>query len=328
MQKRRLGKSGLEVSALGFGCMGISFSYGPATSREAGVAIIRAAVDGGVTFFDTAEAYGPYANEELVGEALAPVRDQVVIATKFGFKFEGGKQPGLDSTPSHIREVAEASLKRLKTDRIDLFYQHRVDPNVPIEDVAGTVRDLIGEGKVRHFGLSEAGIQTIRRAHSVQPVTALQSEYSLWWREPEQETLPTLAELGIGFVPFSPLGRGFLTGKIDETTTFDSNDFRNLVPRFTSENRKANLAFVEWLKTFAEQKKATPAQIALAWLLAQKPWIVPIPGTTKPHRLEENLGAVAIQLTADDLKEMDRAAAEIPVQGARYTEHLQKMVGR
>jgi len=328
MQKRRLGKSGLEVSALGFGCMGISFSYGPATSREAGVAIIRAAVDGGVTFFDTAEAYGPYANEELVGEALAPVRDQVVIATKFGFKFEGGKQPGLDSTPSHIREVAEASLKRLKTDRIDLFYQHRVDPNVPIEDVAGTVRDLIGEGKVRHFGLSEAGIQTIRRAHSVQPVTALQSEYSLWWREPEQETLPTLAELGIGFVPFSPLGRGFLTGKIDETTTFDSNDFRNLVPRFTSENRKANLAFVEWLKTFAEQKKATPAQIALAWLLAQKPWIVPIPGTTKPHRLEENLGAVAMQLTADDLKEMDRAAAEIPVQGARYTEHLQKMVGR
>jgi pyridoxine 4-dehydrogenase len=328
MQKRRLGKSGLEVSALGFGCMGISFSYGPATSRDAGVAIIRAAVDGGVTFFDTAEAYGPYANEELVGEALAPVRDQVVLATKFGFKFEGGKQPGLDSTPSHIREVAEASLKRLKTDRIDLFYQHRVDPNVPIEDVAGTVRDLIGEGKVRHFGLSEAGIQTIRRAHSVQPVTALQSEYSLWWREPEQETLPTLAELGIGFVPFSPLGRGFLTGKIDETTTFDSNDFRNLVPRFTSENRKANLAFVEWLKTFAEQKKATPAQIALAWLLAQKPWIVPIPGTTKPHRLEENLGAVAIRLTADDLKEMDRAAAEIPVQGARYTEHLQKMVGR
>jgi len=327
MQKRRLGKSGLEVSALGFGCMGISFSYGPATSREAGVAIIRAAVDGGVTFFDTAEAYGPYANEELVGEALAPVRDQVVIATKFGFKFEG-KQPGLDSTPSHIREVAEASLKRLKTDRIDLFYQHRVDPNVPIEDVAGTVRDLIGEGKVRHFGLSEAGIQTIRRAHSVQPVTALQSEYSLWWREPEQETLPTLAELGIGFVPFSPLGRGFLTGKIDETTTFDSNDFRNLVPRFTSENRKANLGFVEWLKKFAARKNATPAQIALAWLLAQQPWIVPIPGTTKPHRLEENLGAAAIQLSADDLTEIDRAAAEIPVQGARYTEHLQKMVGR
>jgi len=327
MQKRRLGKSGLEVSALGFGCMGISFSYGPATSREAGVAIIRAAVDGGVTFFDTAEAYGPYANEELVGEALAPVRDQVVIATKFGFKFEG-KQPGLDSTPSHIREVAEASLKRLKTDRIDLFYQHRVDPNVPIEDVAGTVRDLIGEGKVRHFGLSEAGIQTIRRAHSVQPVTALQSEYSLWWREPEQETLPTLAELGIGFVPFSPLGRGFLTGKIDETTTFDSNDFRNLVPRFTTENRKANLGFVEWLKKFAERKNATPAQIALAWLLAQQPWIVPIPGTTKPHRLEENLGAAAIQLSADDLTEIDRAAAEIPDQGARYTEHLQKMVGR
>ena len=328
MQKRQLGKGGLEVSSLGFGCMGISSSYGPAASREVGVAIIRAAVDSGVTFFDTAEAYGPYANEELVGEALAPVRDQVVIATKFGFTFEAGQQTGLDSTPSHIRKVAEASLKRLKTDRIDLFYQHRVDPNVPIEEVAGTVRDLIGEGKVKHFGLSEAGIQTIRRAHSVQPVTALQSEYSLWWREPEQEALPTLAELGIGFVPFSPLGRGFLTGKIDATTTFDSNDFRNLVPRFTSENRRANLAFVEWLKTFAERKKATPAQIALAWLLAQKPWIVPIPGTTKPRRLEENLGTAAIQLTIDDLKEIDRAAAEIPVQGARYSEHLQKMVGR
>jgi aryl-alcohol dehydrogenase-like predicted oxidoreductase len=328
MQKRRLGKSGLEISALGFGCMGISTAYGPATGREAGLAIIRAAVDGGVTFFDTAEAYGPYANEELVGEALAPVRDQVVIATKFGFKFEGGKQTGLDSTPSHIREVAEASLKRLKTDRIDLFYQHRVDPNVPIEDVAGTVRDLIREGKVKHFGLSEAGVQTIRRAHAVQPVTALQNEYSLWWREPEQDALPTLAELGIGFVPFSPLGRGFLTGTIDETTTFDSNDFRNLVPRFTTENRKANLGFVEWLKKFATRKNSTPAQIALAWLLAQKPWIVPIPGTTKRHRLEENLGAAAIQLTTNDLKEIDRAAAEISVQGARYPEHLQKMVGR
>ena len=290
MQKRTLGKSGLEVSALGFGCMGISFGYGPAASREDGVAIIRAAVDGGVTFFDTAEVYGPFTNEELVGEALEPVRDQVVIATKFGFKFEGGKQAGLDSRPAHIREVADASLKRLKTDRIDLFYQHRVDPDVPIEDVAGAVKDLIREGKVTHFGLSEAGVQTIRRAHAVQPVTALQSEYSLWWREPEQEILPTLEELGIGFVPFSPLGKGFLTGKIDDKTTFDSTDFRNVVPRFTAENRKANLAFVDWLTTFAERKKATPAQIALAWLLAQKPWIVPIPGTTKRHRLEENLG--------------------------------------
>jgi aryl-alcohol dehydrogenase-like predicted oxidoreductase len=328
MQKRRLGKSGPEVSALGFGCMGLSFAYGPATSREAGVAIIRAAVDAGVTFFDTAEVYGPYANEELVGEALAPVRDRVVIATKFGFKLEGGKQAGLDSRPSHIREVAEASLKRLKTDRIDLLYQHRVDPDVPIEDVAGTVKDLIREGKVRHFGLSEAGVQSIRRAHAVQPVTALQSEYSLWWREPEQEVLPTLEELGIGFVPFSPLGKGFLTGKIDETTTFDSNDFRNVVPRFTAENRKANLGFVGWLTTFAEKKQATPAQIALAWLLAQKPWIVPIPGTTKRHRLEENLGALAVQLSPDDMSEIDRAAAAISVQGARYPEHLQKMVGR
>ena len=328
MQKRTLGKSGLEVSALGFGCMGISFGYGPATSREEGLSIIRAAVDGGVTFFDTAEAYGPYTNEELVGEALAPVRDRVVIATKFGFKFEGGKQAGLDSRPSHIREVVEASLKRLKTDRIDLLYQHRVDPNVPIEDVAGAVKDLIREGKVKHFGLSEAGVQTIRRAHAVQPVTALQSEYSLWFREPEREVLPTLEELGIGFVPFSPLGKGFLTGKIDETTTFDSNDFRNVVPRFTAENRKANLAFVEWLTKYAERKKATPAQIALAWLLAQKPWIVPIPGTTKRHRLEENLGAVAIHLTPDDLREIDRAAAEISVHGARYPEHLMKLVGR
>jgi aryl-alcohol dehydrogenase-like predicted oxidoreductase len=328
MLKRTLGTSGLEVSAIGFGCMGITYGYGPAASREAGLAIIRAAVDGGVTFFDTAEAYGPYANEELVGEALAAVRDRVVIATKFGFKFEDGKQAGLDSRPAHIREVAEASLKRLKTDRIDLFYQHRVDPNVPIEDVAGAVQDLIREGKVKHFGLSEAGVQTIRRAHAVQPVTALQSEYSLWWREPEQELLPTLEELGIGFVPFSPLGKGFLTGKIDETTPFDANDFRNVVPRFTTENRKANLAFVEWLTTFAERKETTPAQIALAWLLAQKPWIVPIPGTTKRHRLEENLGAAAIHLTSADLAEIDRGAAAISVHGARYPEHLQKLVGR
>src|SRR2546422_980676 len=328
MQKRAWGWSGLEVSALGFGWMGISFGYGPAASRDDGIAIIRAAVDGGVTFFDTAEAYGPYTNEELVGEALAPVRDRVAIATKFGFKFEDGKQAGMDSRPAHIREVAEASLKRLKTDRIDLFYQHRVDPNVPIEDVAGAVQDLIREGKVRHFGLSEAGVRTIRRAHAVQRVTALQSEYSLWWREPEQEVLPTLEELGIGFVPFSPLGKGFLTGKINETTAFDSTDFRNVVPRFTAENRKANLAFVEWLTAFAQQKKATPAQIALAWLLAQKPWIVPIPGTTKRHRLEENLCAAAIQLTPHDLAEIDRGAAAISVHGARYPEHLQKLVGR
>ena len=328
MDKRLLGTSGLEVSALGFGCMGISFGYGPAASREAGVAIIRAAVDGGVTFFDTAEAYGPYANEEVVGEALAPVRDRVVIATKFGFKFEGGKQAGLDSRPSHIREVAEASLKRLKTDRIDLFYQHRVDPEVPIEDVAGAVGTLIQEGKVKHFGLSEAGVQTIRRAHAVQPVAALQSEYSLWWREPEKEVLPALEELGIGLVPFSPLGKGFLTGTIDESTAFDSTDFRNVVPRFTAENRKANFAFVEWLTTFAARKEATPAQIALAWLLAQQPWIVPIPGTTKRHRLDENLGAAAIQLTAEDRREIDAAAAAISVQGARYPEHLQKLVGR
>jgi aryl-alcohol dehydrogenase-like predicted oxidoreductase len=328
MQKRTLGKSNLEVSALGFGCMGISFGYGPATGHQDGIAVIRAAVDRGVTFFDTAEAYGPFTNEELVGEALAPVRDQVVIATKFGFAFEGGKQSGLDSRPAHIREVADASLKRLKTDRIDLFYQHRVDPNVPIEDVAGTVKDLIRVGKVKHFGLSEAGVQTIRRAHAVQPVAALQSEYSLWWREPEKDVLPTLEELGIGFVPFSPLGRGFLTGKIDQKTTFDSSDIRNIVPRFTPENRKANLAFVDWLTTFAERKKATPAQIALAWLLAQKPWIVPIPGTTKRHRLEENLGAAAISLTPDDLCEIDRAASTLAVHGARYPEHLQQMVGR
>src|SRR5207302_1627113 len=297
MQKRALGKSGLEVSALGFGCMGISFGYGPAASRDDGIAIIRAAVAGGVTFFDTAEAYGPYTNEELVGEALAPVRDLVVIATKFGFKFEDGKQAGLDSRPAHIREVAEASLKRLKTDRIDLFYQHRVDPNVPIEDVAGAVKDLIQEGKVKHFGLSEAGVKTIRRAHAVQRVTALQSEYSLWWREPEAEIMPTLDELGIGFVPFSPLGKGFLTGKIDENTTFDSTDFRNTVPRFAPDARKANRVMVELLEKIAQPKKATPAQIALAWVLAQKPWIVPIPGTTQLHRLQENIAAASIELS-------------------------------
>jgi len=328
MQTRALGKSGLEVSALGFGCMGISFGYGPAASREDGIAIIRAAVDGGITFFDTAEAYGPFANEELVGEALAPVRNRAVIATKFGFRFEGGKQAGVDSRPAHIREVAEASLKRLKTDAIDLFYQHRVDPEVPIEDVAGTVKDLIREGKVKHFGLSEAGVNTIRRAHAVQKVTALQSEYSLWWREPETEILPVLAELGIGLVPFSPLGRGFLTGKIDESTRFDAKDFRSALPRFAPEARKANQTLVDLLQRIAAQKQATPAQIALAWLLAQKPWIVPIPGTTKLHRLEENLGAAAIELTPDDLREIETAAAKITVQGARYPEHLQKQVGR
>jgi aryl-alcohol dehydrogenase-like predicted oxidoreductase len=328
MQHRTLGTNGLEVSALGFGCMGISQSYGRPLSRADGIAIIRAAVDGGVTFFDTAEVYGPYANEDVVGEALEPVRDQVAIATKFGFNIQDGKMAGLNSRPSQIRSVADASLKRLRTDRIDLFYQHRVDPNVPIEDVAGTVKELIREGKVRHFGLSEAAAQTIRRAHAVQPVAALQSEYSLWWREPEQEVLPTLEELGIGFVPFSPLGKGFLTGTIDETTSFDPTDFRNSVPRFTQENRKANLAFVEWLREFAGRKNATPAQIALAWLLAQKPWIVPIPGTTKRHRLEENLGATQIQLTAGDLHDIDRAASNIAVHGARYPEHLQRMVGR
>jgi aryl-alcohol dehydrogenase-like predicted oxidoreductase len=328
MHKRTLGKSGLEVSALGFGCMGISFGFGTVVSREEGIAIIRAAADGGVTFFDTAEAYGPYLNEEVVGEALSPMRDQVVIATKFGFKFENGKQAGLDSRPVHIREVAEASLKRLKTDRIDLLYQHRVDPDVPIEDVAGAVKDLIREGKVKHFGLSEAGVKTIRRAHDVQPVTALQSEYSLWFREPEKEVLAALEELGIGFVPFSPLGKGFLTGQIDESTRFETGDFRSVVPRFTAENRKANQAFVELLKQFAQRTNATPAQIALAWLLAQKPWIVPIPGTTKRHRLEENLGAARIRLTSDDLREIDRAAAQIEVHGARYPEHLMKLVGR
>jgi aryl-alcohol dehydrogenase-like predicted oxidoreductase len=328
MHKRQLGKSGLEVSALGFGCMGMSFGYGPAIDRQQGISLIRAAVERGITFFDTAEAYGPFTNEELVGEALAPVRDHVVIATKFGFKFEAGKQSGLDSRPAHIKQVGEASLRRLNVEAIDLLYQHRVDPEVPIEDVAGTVKDLIQEGKVKHFGLSEAGVQTIRRAHAVQPVTAIQSEYSLWWREPEADVLPALEELGIGFVPFSPLGKGFLTGKIDENTTFDSSDFRNIVPRFTAENRKANLAFVDWLTAFAKRKTATPAQIALAWLLAQKPWIVPIPGTTKLHRLEENIAATEIELTADDLREIDRAAAQIAVQGARYPEHLQRLVGR
>jgi aryl-alcohol dehydrogenase-like predicted oxidoreductase len=328
MHTRTLGTSGLQVSALGFGCMGLSFGYGPAANQEDGIAIIRAAVDGGVTLFDTAEAYGPFTNEELLGEALGPVRDGVVIATKFGFKFENGKQAGLDSRPAHIREVTEASLKRLKTDRIDLLYQHRVDPDVPIEDVAGAVRDLIREGKVKHFGLSEAGVQTIRRAHAVQPVAVLQSEYSLWFREPEREVLPALEELGIGLVPFSPLGKGFLTGKIDDTTTFDPTDFRNVVPRFTEENRKANFAFVEWLKRFAAQKEATPAQIALAWLLARKEWIAPIPGTTKVPRLHENLGAADVHLSSEDLREIENAVSGIEVHGARYPEHLQRMVGR
>jgi aryl-alcohol dehydrogenase-like predicted oxidoreductase len=328
MQKRTLGKSGLEVSALGFGCMGISQSYGRPSSRHDGVAIIRSAVDTGVTFFDTAEVYGPYTNEDLVGEALEPVRDQVVIATKFGFNIENGKMAGLNSCPAQIRAVADASLKRLRTDRIDLFYQHRVDPDVPIEDVAGAVKDLIAQGKVKHFGLSEAAAATIRRAHAIQPVAALQSEYSLWWREPEREVLPTLEELGIGFVPFSPLGKGFLTGTIDDKTTFEPTDFRNSVPRFTEENRKANLAFVEWLKTFAERKGATPAQLALAWLLAQEPWIVPIPGTTKRHRLDENVKSVDIHLSGEDLREIDRAASEIELHGARYPEQLLKMVGR
>ncbi|HEU5232204.1 MAG TPA: aldo/keto reductase [Terriglobales bacterium] len=329
MKKRKLGKSGLEVSEIGLGCMGLSFGLGPAVDKQQGIALIRAAVERGVTFFDTAEVYGAYTNEELVGEALAPFRKNVVIATKFGFKIDAnGKQAGLDSRPEHIKEVAEASLKRLKTDVIDLLYQHRVDPNVPIEDVAGAVKDLIKQGKVRHFGLSEAGVKTIRRAHAVQPVAALQSEYSLWWREPEAEVIPTLEELGIGFVPFSPLGKGFLTGKISEDTKFDKNDFRNIVPRFTTENRKANQALVDAIDRFARQKKATPAQIALAWLLAQKPWMVPIPGTTKLHRLEENLGAVNVELSPDDLRELERAAAKIPVQGARYPEELQKMVGR
>ena len=330
MQKRKLGKSNLEVSAIGLGCMGLSFGFGPPVDKQEGISLIRAAVERGVTFFDTAEAYGPYANEELVGEALAPFRSQVVIATKFGFKFDPNtrKQVGLDSRPEHIKEVAEASLKRLKTDVIDLFYQHRVDLDVPIEDVAGAVKDLIQQGKVKHFGLSEAGVQTIRRAHAVQPVTALQSEYSLWWREPAAEVIPTLEELGIGFVPFSPLGKGFLTGKISEDTKFDKSDFRNIVPRFTPENRKANQGLVALVGKFAEQKKATPAQIALAWLLAQKPWIVPIPGTTKLHRLEENIAAVNVKLTLEDLRELESAASKIPVTGARYPEELQKLVGR
>jgi len=330
MKQRKLGKSNLEVSAIGLGCMGMSFGYGPAADKKEMIALIRSAVDQGVTFFDTAEVYGPFTNEELVGEALAPFRAKVAIATKFGFKLDPntGKQAGLDSRPEHIKEAAEASLKRLKTDVIDLFYQHRVDPNVPIEDVAEAVKDLIRQGKVKHFGLSEAGVQTIRRAHAVQPVAALQSEYSLWWREPEAEAIPTLEELGIGFVPFSPLGKGFLTGKISEDTQFDKTDFRNIVPRFTPENRKTNQALVDLIGKFAQQKKATPAQIALAWLLAQKPWIVPIPGTTKLHRLEENIGAAAVELTREDLRQLETAASKISVRGARYPEELQKLVGR
>jgi aryl-alcohol dehydrogenase-like predicted oxidoreductase len=328
MEKRTLGKSGLEVSALGLGCMSMSFGYGPAADKQEMIALIRTAVEQGITFFDTAEIYGPFTNEELVGEALAPFRDQVVIATKFGFDCDSGKPGELNSQPAHIKQVVEASLKRLRTDRIDLLYQHRVDPNVPIEDVAGTVQELIQQGKVKHFGLSEAGVQTIRRAHAVQPVAALQSEYSLWWREPEAEVLPTLEELGIGFVPFSPLGKGFLTGKITEETKFDSTDFRNQVPRFSEENRRANQALVDLIGRFAEQKKITPAQVALAWLLAQKPWIVPIPGTTKLHRLRENNGAVSVQLTPEDLRELESAAAKITVHGARYPESLQKRVGR
>ncbi len=329
MQKRKLGKSGLEVSALGLGCMGMSFGYGPPADKKEMVSLIRTAVDRGVTFFDTAEVYGPFTNEELVGEALAPVRGRVVIATKFGFKLDAeGNQAGLDSRPEHIKQVAEASLKRLKIEAIDLFYQHRVDLDVPIEDVAGAVKDLIREGKVKHLGLSEAGAQTIRRAHAVLPVTALQSEYSLFWRAPETEVIPTLEELGIGFVPFSPLGKGFLTGKIDHKTTFDSTDFRNIVPRFTPESRKANQALVDLLAKLAAKKKATSAQLALAWLLAQKPWIVPIPGTTKLTRLEENLGGAAVELTPDDLREIDGAASKIKLHGARYPENLEKMTGR
>ncbi len=330
MKKRKLGRSNLDVSALGLGCMGMSFGLGPAADKQEMISLIRAAVDRGVTFFDTAEVYGPFTNEELVGEALAPMRDRVVIATKFGFNFdENGKQlPGLNSRPERIRLAVDGSLKRLRVETIDLLYQHRVDPNVPIEDVAGAVKELIREGKVKHFGMSEAGVKNIRRAHAVQPVTALQSEYSLWWREPEEQIVPVLEELGIGFVPFSPLGKGFLTGKIDETTTFDPSDFRNTVPRFDAENRKANLAIVDLVKRIAEEKKATPAQIALAWLLAQKPWIVPIPGTTKLHRLQENLGAVDIELTARDLREIDAATSRITVRGARYSEGSQRMVDR
>ena len=331
MKKRKLGKSNLEVSALGLGCMGMSFGYGPAAEKKEMISLIRTAVERGVTFFDTAEVYGPFTNEELVGEALAPFRDRVVIATKFGFAPDPNGGPGwtaLNSRPEHVKEVAEASLKRLKTDAIDLFYQHRVDPNVPIEEVAGAVKDLIEQGKVKHFGLSEPGVQTIRRAHRVQPVTAVQSEYSLWWRRPEEELLPALEELGIGFVPFSPLGKGFLTGKIDENTKFDSTDFRNIVPRFTQEARKANQALVDLLSKVAEQKKATPAQIALAWLLTQKPWIVPIPGTTKLHRLDENLGAASAELTPDDLRDINSASSKIKVEGARYPERLEQMTGR
>src|SRR4029077_6767909 len=329
MKTRKHGKSNpLEVSAIGLGCMGMSFGYGPAKDKQEMISLLRKAVELGVTFFDTAEMYGPFTNEELVGEALAPFRGQVVIATKFGFKFgPKGEQTGLDSRPAHIREVADASLKRLNVEAIDLFYQHRVAPDVPIEEVAGAVKDLIREGKVRHFGLSEAGVQTIRRAHAVQPVTALQSEYSLWWRRPEEQTLPTLEELGIGFVPFSPLGRGFLTGTINETTTFDRSDFRNIVPRFTPEARKANQTIVDVVRKVAAKKQATPAQIALAWLLAQKPWIVPIPGTTKRNRLEENIGAAAIELNADDVREIESAASHITVQGARYPEHLERRTG-
>jgi len=328
MHKRRLGKSNLEVSAIGFGCMGLNSSYGQGIGKQEAISLLRAAVERGVTFFDTAEAYGPFTNEEIVGEALAPFRREGVIATKFGFKVAPNTRPsGVDSRPEHIKEVAEASLKRLRTDVIDLFYQHRVDPNVPIEDVAGAVKDLIQAGKVKHFGLSEAGVQTVRRAHAVQPVTAVQNEYSLWFREPEKELLPTLEELGIGFVAYSPLGRGFLTGKIDESTQFDKSDFRNTLPRFTPEARKANQALVEMLGRIAARKKATPAQIALAWLLAQKPWIVPIPGTTKLHRLEENIAAASVELTPDDLREIDNAASKIPVKGERYPEDLQRMVG-
>jgi len=328
MQKRKLGKSNLEVSAIGFGCMGLSFGFGPPVEKQHGISVIRAAAERGVTFFDTAEVYGPYANEELVGEALAPYKGKVAIATKFGFKFENGKNVGLDSRPEHIKEVAEASLKRLRVDAIDLLYQHRVDPNVPIEDVAGAVKDLIQQGKAKHFGLSEAGVQVIRRAHAVQPVTALQSEYSLWWREPEEAILPTLEELGIGFVPFSPLGKGFLTGAIKEDTQFSANDFRNSVPRFNPENRKANQRLVEVLGEFAKQKNATPAQVAIAWILAQKPWVVPIPGTTKLHRLEENLGGANVHLTAEEVRRLDELTSKVDVQGARYPESAQKMINR
>jgi len=330
MKKRKLGKSDLEVSAIGLGCMGMSFGYGPPKDKQEMISLLHAAVERGVTFFDTAEVYGPFANEELVGEGLAPFRDQVVIATKFGFKLDPktGRSIGVDSRPEHIKEVAEASLKRLKTDVIDLFYQHRVDPDVAIEDVAGAVKELIREGKVKHFGLSEPGVQTIRRAHAVQPITAIQNEYSLWWRKAEHEVLPLLEELGIGFVPYSPLGRGFLTGKMNENTTFDTGDFRNTLPRFTPEARKANQALVDLLGEIAKRKKSTPAQIALAWLLAQKPWIVPIPGTTRLKRLEENIGAAEIELTRDDLREIETAASQIDVQGARYPEHLEQMTGR